>query len=300
MAGMLARRLALALVTLLALVRSAAAISGDGNHITYNNGVIAFTGLVTPAEGGTGANNTATSGRYLRGTGTTFATSAVAAGGAGSCTNQFVRATNDNAAPTCAAVALATDVSGILGFANGGTGLGSAADDTVMVSNGSAWEAKALTVCTGAGKALTYDTSGNTFGCNTISGGLLAYHVAGTAGDVTTSQTVFVSGAGIDGNEGMVSAPLPAGTNGNLRCKNSAIQGVGNNVAVTARVGACGSEADTTLTCTITGSASANQACSDTSNSAVTTAGQCMSLKVVTPASLTANARVTCSWERTA
>ncbi len=53
----------------------------------------------------------ATLGRYLRGDGSIFGISTVAAGGAGTCTNQFVRATLDNAAPTCATVTSA-DTSG--------------------------------------------------------------------------------------------------------------------------------------------------------------------------------------------
>lgn len=56
-------------------------------------------------------------------------------------------------------------------FADGGTGLSTAADDTVMVSSGSAWVAKALTDCDGASSAVTYDTTTNAWGCNTISGG---------------------------------------------------------------------------------------------------------------------------------
>jgi len=74
-------------------------------------------GTLTPAQGGTGANNTATTGRYLRGDGTDFVTSSVAAGGAGSCTDQFVRAANDNAAPTCASVGSADISSGAVGAA---------------------------------------------------------------------------------------------------------------------------------------------------------------------------------------
>lgn len=61
-------------------------------------------GTLPPSRGGTGAINTAITARYLRGDGTNFVTSSVAAGGAGSCTNQFVRAINDNAAPTCTTV----------------------------------------------------------------------------------------------------------------------------------------------------------------------------------------------------
>lgn len=68
------------------------------------SGNLTVTGIVGPALGGTGANNTPTAGRYLRGDGANFVTSSVAAGGAGSCTNQVVTATNDNAVPTCADV----------------------------------------------------------------------------------------------------------------------------------------------------------------------------------------------------
>jgi hypothetical protein len=74
-------------------------------------------GTLTSAKGGTGANNTATSGRYLRGDGANFVTSSVAAAGAGSCTNQFVRSANDNAAPTCASVGSADISSGAVGAA---------------------------------------------------------------------------------------------------------------------------------------------------------------------------------------
>jgi len=49
-------------------------------------------------------NGAAVAGRYLRGDGANFVPSAVAAAGAGACANQFVRALNDNAAPTCATV----------------------------------------------------------------------------------------------------------------------------------------------------------------------------------------------------
>jgi len=49
----------------------------------------------------------ATSARFLRGNGTNFVPSAGAASGTGSCTNQFVRAVNDDAAPTCATVGAA-------------------------------------------------------------------------------------------------------------------------------------------------------------------------------------------------
>jgi hypothetical protein len=81
-----------------------------------------------------------------------------------------------------------------LAFGQGGTGLSSAADDTVMVSSGSAWQAKVLTTCTGAGKAVTYDAAANTWGCNTIAGAGGNYVEAevdfGAAGNTTASVAV--------------------------------------------------------------------------------------------------------------
>jgi len=50
---------------------------------------------------------------------------------------------------------------------------GAPTDDNVLVGSGTAWALKALTDCTGTGKAVTYATASNAFGCNTISGGAL-------------------------------------------------------------------------------------------------------------------------------
>jgi hypothetical protein len=66
--------------------------------------VLTTNAAVTSAQGGTGANNTATSGRYLKGDGTNFVTSSGAASGTGSCTNQVVTGTNSDAAPTCTTI----------------------------------------------------------------------------------------------------------------------------------------------------------------------------------------------------
>jgi hypothetical protein len=83
--------------------------------------------LLPASKGGTGANNAATSGRFLKGNGTSFVTSNGPASGTGSCANQFVRGVNSDAAPTCEGVALGSDVTGTLPVANGGTGAASAA-----------------------------------------------------------------------------------------------------------------------------------------------------------------------------
>jgi hypothetical protein len=72
---------------------------------------------------------------------------------------------------TASNVALASEVSGTLPIANGGTNLTAAVDDNVMVGNGTTWQSKGLTDCAGATNAVTYSTATNNFGCNTIAGG---------------------------------------------------------------------------------------------------------------------------------
>lgn len=192
-------------------------------------------------------------------------------------------------------------LSGTVAVANGGTGVTTATDDNVLIGNGSVNQSKAIPSCSGASSALTYNVSTNTVGCNTLSTGAVPIVTFSAGMDLTTSQTVFISPGGeIDQTEAVVTMPMPAGTFANLRCLNAAIQGTSNNVVVTVRSGTAGSVSDSTTTCTITGSASANQACSDTSNTVTTTAGQVLTLKIVTPGTLTANARVNCSLERTA
>jgi len=63
---------------------------------------------------------------------------------------------------------LTTGVTGTLAFGNGGTGLASAADDTVPVSSGSAWVASAIANCVDTGgNHLNYTASTNSFSCGT-------------------------------------------------------------------------------------------------------------------------------------
>lgn len=58
-----------------------------------------------------------------------------------------------------------------LGVAKGGTNLTAAADDNTMVGNGTTWQTKAVPSCSGATNALTYNTTTNVWGCNTIAAG---------------------------------------------------------------------------------------------------------------------------------
>lgn len=120
--------------------------------------------------------------------------------GIGACAaNQWASTLNDTAAPTCTQPAFSnlsgaatdaqipntitldnltqvttraiSDTTGTLAMGRGGTDNTTAPDDNVLVGSGSAWVLKAVNDCQGAGKALTYTASSNTWGCNTISGG---------------------------------------------------------------------------------------------------------------------------------
>lgn len=91
------------------------AVAGTSSYIWQSRiGAAAFAERAKLTDGGvldvaTGLRiaGGATTGRYLRGNGTNFIVSAGAASGTGTCTNQFPRTLNDDAAPTCASVAKA-------------------------------------------------------------------------------------------------------------------------------------------------------------------------------------------------
>ena len=82
-------------------INAAAIASGTITFPAGTGTVLTTISAVTPAQGGTGASNTATSGNYLKGNGTNFVTSTGAASGTGPCTNQAVTGLNSDAAPTC-------------------------------------------------------------------------------------------------------------------------------------------------------------------------------------------------------
>jgi hypothetical protein len=72
-------------------------------------------------------------------------------------------------------------------------------DDNVVVGSGAAWQLKALTDCDAATSAVTYDTTTNVFGCNTISGGGANALLDGSSHTDTLAGTV-VRGDIIVGN----------------------------------------------------------------------------------------------------
>jgi hypothetical protein len=90
-----------------------------------------------------------------------------------------------------AGVTLSTDTTGVLPLANGGTGLSTAADDTVMVSSGSAWVAATIPDCHAGTTALAYTQATNLFSCQAISVG---------AGSVTSVAMTVPTGLAISGS----------------------------------------------------------------------------------------------------
>ena len=270
------RTLIAALALLIALGGAKAHAWSGGTNISVQNGTIAITGQVAVANGGTGAS-TLTNHGVLIGQGT----SAVAATAAGT-SGQPLLSGGAGADPAFGNLDIGTSaVTGTLPIARGGTNATSLTTNRCVRFDGTS----------------LVSASGD---CSTPQTPILA---VSPGMDLTTSQTVYLGLSGaVDTTEAQVAVPFKNGaTLASLQCNNGAVQGVGNNVVITGRVGACGSLSDSgTFTCTITGSASANQSCNGGSNTMAVTAGQCVSVKVVTPASLSANARIGCTIERTA
>lgn len=83
---------------------------------------------------------------------------------------------------------LTAKVTGVLPIANGGTNLNTAADDNVMLGNGTTWQSKAIPDCTDTGgNHLNYTASTNSFSCGTSGGG---------GSSITVGTTSIASGTG--------------------------------------------------------------------------------------------------------
>jgi hypothetical protein len=89
--------------------------------------------------------------------------------------------------------------SGTVEVARGGTGAAPGADDQVLVADSTtAGTWRAVNDCQGAGKALTYTASSNSFGCNTISGGGGGGPVvARKSADQASTSTTFADVTGL-------------------------------------------------------------------------------------------------------
>lgn len=107
-------------------------------------------------------------------------------------------------------------------FADGGTGISTAADDTVIVSSGSAWQAKAVADCDdSAGNHLNYDTGTNAFSCGT------AANITGVASGykVARAETALDGG-----NPTSVASGLTAIVSCTVTLKGTAAPGVGTSI----------------------------------------------------------------------
>jgi len=111
-------------------------------------------------------------------------------------------------------ITLTTDVTGILPLANGGTGLSAGANDTTIVSSGTAWVATTLGNCTTT--PLGYTQSTNLFSCLTslssmTSFGLTRLVMSSTAPTVSSG---FGTSPSIATNNGTAAFTVNVGTGG--------------------------------------------------------------------------------------
>lgn len=186
---------------------AASFLRGDGACTAFTTGTVTSVGLTMPAgltvagspvtTSGTLAVTTALSG-IVKGTGSGFTTSAssdVIALWSGTCNaSSFLRGDGACAAagtgtvtsvglsapalftigssPVTTSGTLSLSYTGgqALPFANGGTNLTTAADDTVLLSTGTAWAAAAVPNCGDSTHALAYTTATNSFSCQVVSG----------------------------------------------------------------------------------------------------------------------------------
>ena len=86
-----------------------------------------------------------------------------------------------------------------IAFANGGTGLTTAADDTALLSTGTAWAAVAVTNCVDTGgNHLNYTAATNAFSCGTSGSGVQTLLTA-SSGSTTTATAENVATVAISG-----------------------------------------------------------------------------------------------------
>lgn len=183
----------------------------------------------------------------------------------------------------------------------GGTNLTTSADDTVLVGNGSTWEAKTLPDCDAGSQALEYDTATNTFTCETISGTSAypeIFFVSEGPVDLDSggTATAYIGPSGnVSTTEEHVSAPIGAANLTNFRCKASGTVG-GTSLTMTLRSGTCGgSMSASTLTSAPTGSTVTS---ADTDSLSISS-GQCISVSATAVGDTNAVV-VQCSVQKTA
>lgn len=123
------------------------------------------TGAV-PASGNASVTGTLTAGTVSATTGATLPTGTTINGStACSAANGACPQTTDASLLTTGTLAVAR-LPAPIPIANGGTNLTAAANDNVMVGNGTTWQTKAIPTCSGNNSALLYNISTNVFTCN--------------------------------------------------------------------------------------------------------------------------------------
>ena len=130
--------------------------------------------------------------------------------------------------------------------------------------------------------------------------GWRAVHGVSTCMVLTTSGTFFMGmGTCVDPTEAMVEQPYAQTASLlHLSCITSAAIGSGNSITVTARTGTCGSLANSTLVCTLTGGAG-RSTCNSGGTVITVAANECVSYRVVTPGTMSALPAVNCTVEQT-
>lgn len=179
----------------------------------------------------------------------------------------------------------AAGLSATLGVSSGGTNLTSAADDNVMLGNGTTWQSKALTDCPSGG--VSYNASTNTFGCTAVGSALNPTLIFTSETKIASGSTTVYMGAGgrLSTTEADVLMPIGAHRLKNLRVYSSGTTG-GSGIAVTVGSGAC--TGALTYTSTPTATVTSTTQVADTSNSVTPSAGHCIALKLVPSSTTTA------------
>ncbi len=168
--------------------------AGTDVTLTVNAGEVLESSAPISATTGFQIGGAATTGRFLRGNGTNFIQSAGAASGTGSCTAQFVRAVNDDAAPTCATVGAAdvdeSTFSAITWLANADSTW--TFDTTGATSPVVSFTGSAINVSTGTlqegGVAVSLPARSETLTNKTLD-------VEGTGNTVTTVEKIWIPAA---------------------------------------------------------------------------------------------------------
>jgi len=166
----------------------------SGKAIIGNSGVQVKASKLTITDPATTAtltiadNKTLTVSNTLTFTGTDSSSVAFGAGGTVLYSGGALGTPSSGTLTSATGLPLTTGVTGTLPVANGGTNLTAAADDNVMVGNGTTWQTKALTDCQdSSGNHLNYNATTNAFSCGTSSSGSgLTINTSTITGGTTT------------------------------------------------------------------------------------------------------------------